>query len=121
MSRQRKTAAVLRLLRGEDLETVSRALGVTTVLRRVRQGDRPRSGRAARPWIAIHVAPLPDGDRLPRHRESARLRPGARGQWLRRAVHPPYARYRLASGRHCSYSSQYFMERILEIRRVIPT
>ena len=29
MSRQRKTAAVLRLLRGEDLEPVSRALGVT--------------------------------------------------------------------------------------------
>ena len=29
MSRQRKTAAVLRLLRGEDLETVSRQLGVT--------------------------------------------------------------------------------------------
>ncbi len=29
MSRQRKTAAVLRLLRGEDLETVSRELGVT--------------------------------------------------------------------------------------------
>ena len=29
MSRQRKSAAVLRLLRGEDLETVSRALGVT--------------------------------------------------------------------------------------------
>src|SRR5437588_4303725 len=28
-SRQRKTAAVLRLLRGEDLEIVSRALGVT--------------------------------------------------------------------------------------------
>jgi len=28
MSRQRKTAAVLRLLRGEDLETVSRVLGV---------------------------------------------------------------------------------------------
>ena len=27
MSRQRKTAAVLRLLRGEDLETVSRSLG----------------------------------------------------------------------------------------------
>ena len=31
MSRQRKTAAVLRLLRGEDLDTVSRSLGVTTV------------------------------------------------------------------------------------------
>src|SRR3978361_1825681 len=29
MSRQRKTVAVLRLLRGEDLETVSRSLGVT--------------------------------------------------------------------------------------------
>lgn len=29
LSRQRKTAAVLRLLRGEDLETVSRELGVT--------------------------------------------------------------------------------------------
>lgn len=30
MSRQRKMAAVLRLLRGEDLELVSRSLGVTT-------------------------------------------------------------------------------------------
>src|SRR5215470_865839 len=29
MSRQRKTTAVLRLLHGEDLETVSRSLGVT--------------------------------------------------------------------------------------------
>ena len=29
MSRRRKTAAVLGLLRGEDLETVSRSLGVT--------------------------------------------------------------------------------------------
>jgi len=29
MSRQRKTSAVLGLLRGEDLETVSRSLGVT--------------------------------------------------------------------------------------------
>jgi transposase len=29
MSRQRKSAAVLRLLRGEDLETVSRELGIT--------------------------------------------------------------------------------------------
>ncbi len=29
MSRQRKTTAVLRLVRGEDLETVSRSLGVT--------------------------------------------------------------------------------------------
>jgi transposase len=29
MSRQRKTTAVMRLLRGEDLELVSRSLGVT--------------------------------------------------------------------------------------------
>ena len=29
MSRQRKTAAVIRLLRGEDLETLSRVLGIT--------------------------------------------------------------------------------------------
>ena len=29
MSRQRKSAAVLRLLRGEDLESISRELGVT--------------------------------------------------------------------------------------------
>jgi transposase len=29
MSRQRKRDAVLRLLRGEDLDTVSRSLGVT--------------------------------------------------------------------------------------------
>src|ERR1700751_2600992 len=29
LSRQRETAVVLRLLRGEDLETVSRSLGVT--------------------------------------------------------------------------------------------
>jgi transposase len=29
MSRQRKTAAVLRRLRGEELETISRSLGVT--------------------------------------------------------------------------------------------
>jgi transposase len=33
MSRQRKSAAVLRLLRGEDLETVSRELGVTAATR----------------------------------------------------------------------------------------
>ena len=30
MSRQRKTAAVLRLLRGEDLETLSRELGIAS-------------------------------------------------------------------------------------------
>jgi hypothetical protein len=35
MSRQRKRDAVLRLLRGEDLETVSRALGVTAATERL--------------------------------------------------------------------------------------
>ena len=40
MSRQRKSAAVLRLLRGEDLETVSRGLGVTA---RSLAGVRPSS------------------------------------------------------------------------------
>src|SRR3712207_4820266 len=32
MSRQRKRDAVLRLLRGEDIETLSRALGVTAAI-----------------------------------------------------------------------------------------
>jgi hypothetical protein len=32
MSRQRKSAAVRRLLRGEDLETVSRELGITAAM-----------------------------------------------------------------------------------------
>ena len=59
MSRQRKTAAVLRLLRGEDLETVSRSVGVTAA---TLSGWRdafplatrrwPRSLRAARNWRA---------------------------------------------------------------------
>ena len=58
MSRQRKTAAVLRLLRGEDLETVSRALGVTAAT--LRRGATlfwppgslrwPPARRAARGW-----------------------------------------------------------------------
>ena len=58
MSRQRKTASVLRLLRGEDLETVSRSLGVTaatlTAWREafLAAGERrwPPARRAARRW-----------------------------------------------------------------------
>ena len=46
MSRQRKTAAVVRLLRGEDLKTVSRGLGVTAAaLKRLARrvpGQEPR-------------------------------------------------------------------------------
>src|SRR6185369_7731553 len=61
MSRQRKTAAVLRLLRGEDLETVSRGLGVTAGDRRqggvVRvDGCKPKLPRCRRsrtaPWLS---------------------------------------------------------------------
>ena len=43
MSRQRKMAAAMRLLRGEDLETVSRGLGVTA-------GSRPST------WWKLGVA-----------------------------------------------------------------
>src|SRR3954452_15368089 len=53
MSRQRKSAAVRRLLRGEDLETVSRELGVTAATLTVWQdpflaaGEVPLTSRAA--------------------------------------------------------------------------
>jgi hypothetical protein len=52
MSRQRKMAAVLRLLRGEDLETVSRSLGVTPSSPPVRRRWR-RSRHRERSWRAI--------------------------------------------------------------------
>ena len=42
MSRQRKMAAVSRLLRGEDLELVSRSLGVTAATFDGMAGRRPR-------------------------------------------------------------------------------
>jgi transposase len=47
MSRQRKTAAVLRLLRGEDLETVSRGLGVTAATRSAWRDAFLAAGKAA--------------------------------------------------------------------------
>jgi transposase len=47
MSRQRKTAAVLRLLRGEDLETVSRSLGVTAATLSSWRDDFLAAGEAA--------------------------------------------------------------------------
>ena len=53
MSRQRKRDAVLRLLRGEDLETVSRALGVAAAM--LRRCDRATSRRSAsRPRFSSH-------------------------------------------------------------------
>ena len=51
MSRQRKRDAVLRLLRGEDLETLSRALGVTaaTVIGMAGQLPGRRGGQPRHP------------------------------------------------------------------------
>jgi len=64
MSRPRKTAAVLRLLRGEDLETLSRALGVTAA---TLSGWRDAFLAAGQAALATRPA---DGERL----ESARLK-----------------------------------------------
>ena len=47
MSRQRKMAAVLRLLRGEDLELVSRSLGVTAATLSNWRDAFPAAGEAA--------------------------------------------------------------------------
>ena len=47
MSRQRKSAAVLWLLRGEDLETVSRSLGVTAATLSSWRDDFLAAGEAA--------------------------------------------------------------------------
>src|SRR5215211_1611886 len=52
MSRQRKGAAVLRLLRGEDLETISRELGVTAATLTNGHDGFPAAGDAAWPWSA---------------------------------------------------------------------
>ena len=47
MSRQRKRTAVLRLLRGEDLELVSRELGVTAATLSIWRDDFLAGGEAA--------------------------------------------------------------------------
>jgi transposase-like protein len=64
MSRQRKRDAVLRLLRGEDLETVSRSLGVTAA---TLSGWREAFLAAGEASLASRAA---DGEEL----ESARLK-----------------------------------------------
>ena len=67
MSRQRKRDAVLRLLRGEDLETVSRSLGVTAATLTSWRDSFLAAGEAA-------LASRPtDGETL----ESERLRRGS--------------------------------------------
>lgn len=67
MSRQRKRGAVLRLLRGEDLETVSRALGVTAATLTTWRDSFLAAGEAA-------LASRPtDGSTLESERLKARL------------------------------------------------
>ena len=61
MSRQRKRGAVLRLLRGEDLETVSRALGVTAATLTTWRDSFLAAGEAAlasRPTDGSTIPPL---------------------------------------------------------------
>src|SRR5579863_10028020 len=67
MSRQRKTAAVLRLLRGEDLETVSRSLGITAATLTTWREAFLAGGEAA---LATRHA---DGETLESERLKARL------------------------------------------------
>src|SRR6187551_3057725 len=67
MSRQRKRDAVLRLLRGEDLETVSRALGITAATLTSWRDSFLAAGEAA-------LASRPtDGETLESERLKARL------------------------------------------------
>src|SRR5438477_9201213 len=67
MSRQRKREAVLRLLRGEDLETVSRSLGVTAAALTAWRDAFLAAGEAA---LATRPA---DGETLASERLKARL------------------------------------------------
>ena len=67
MSRLRKTAAVLRLLRGEDLETVSRSLGVTAATLTTWREAFLAAGEAA---LATRPS---DGETLESERLKARL------------------------------------------------
>jgi transposase len=67
MSRQRKQDAVLQLLRGEDLETVSRALGVTAVTLTTWRDSFLAAGEAA-----LASRPI-DGETLESERLKARL------------------------------------------------
>ncbi len=67
MSRQRKRDAVLRLLRGEDLEAVSRALGVTAATLSAWRDAFLSAGEAS---LATRVT---DGEALENERLKARL------------------------------------------------
>src|SRR3954465_8518044 len=67
MSRQRKRDAVLRLLRGEDLEILSRALGVTAATLTKWQDSRGAAGEHSL------ATPPPDGADLESERLKAKL------------------------------------------------
>ena len=67
LSRQRKRDAVLRLLRGEDLETLSRALGVTAATLSGWQDSFVAAGEAS---LATRS---PDGEALETERLKAKL------------------------------------------------
>ena len=68
MSRQRKSAAVLRLLRGEDLETVSRSLGVTAATLSGWREAFLAAGEAA-----LSATPATTGEELASERLKAKL------------------------------------------------
>ena len=83
MSRQRKRDAVLRLLRGEDLETVSRSLGVTAATLTTWRDPFLAAGEAAltsqptdgETLESERLTQLPD---LPREHDSATMRERSR-------------------------------------------
>jgi hypothetical protein len=82
MSRPRKRDAVLRLLRGEDLEILSRALGVTaaTLSGGTRECWRTRVA-GSRDWMRMlgHVSALPAMGSVTENawRSKSRTRPGS--------------------------------------------
>src|SRR4029453_7306697 len=89
MSRKRTRDAVLRLLRGEDLETLSRALGATAATLRRWQDTFVAAGEAS---LAPRSTGGEAGDRAAQSqtgRDAARARV-ARSQDRRLGGHPPF-------------------------------
>ena len=62
--------------------------GHPPALRRLPRGRRGRPGAPPRPRQPVHERPLPDRAALPGDRQQPGLRPRARGQRVRRALHP---------------------------------
>ena len=63
-SARRKSETILRLLRGQPLDSAARELGVTAATLAQRPSGGSSSWRAARPprrpWKAVHLSSLPD-------------------------------------------------------------